>query len=59
MLQLVGKIENKAELNILISRLFKQVIRSQLQMVSVGNKGQKLFWPGKQQKFPDQNLEVI
>ncbi|CAK87143.1 unnamed protein product (macronuclear) [Paramecium tetraurelia] len=57
-LKLVGKIENKADLNIIISRLFKQVIRSQLQMVSVGNKGQKLFWSSRAQQFKDQNLEI-
>ncbi|KAM3138756.1 hypothetical protein pb186bvf_009135 [Paramecium bursaria] len=53
-----GQVSDIKEKSMVISRLVKQVLRCQYSMTSVGNKGQKLFWPNRAQKFQDQNLEI-
>nr|BAA88525.1 PAP [Paramecium caudatum syngen 3]BAC23150.1 aubergine/piwi homologue [Paramecium caudatum] len=58
-LKLVGRIkEGDLSRQQIISRLIKQVLRNQMSMVSVGRKGNKLFWDKRSQQCSYQNLEI-
>ncbi|CAD8053244.1 unnamed protein product [Paramecium sonneborni] len=58
-IQIIGRLNenhiNKAQI---IARLIKQVVKNQLQMVSVGKTGSKLFWTQRAARQQENNLEI-